>query len=126
MQGLVRRYVALLVSKMGTADDAFIRNFVAYIKKRKHESLLPQILQRLERMQDTRGTSSVTVASVSDAKKFAQSIASTLTNLNVEKGEYELHVDDRAVGGYMVHAKGMLVDRTYRSALVKLYQNTIQ
>lgn len=125
MQALVRRYVALLVSKMGTADEAFAKKFVSYLQAKKHESLLPQIVARLERMKNMKGTAVVTVATPDGAKKFAQSIASALTNLNVEKGEYEVQVDDRAVGGYMVHAKGKLVDRTYRTALVRLYQNTI-
>jgi F0F1-type ATP synthase delta subunit len=125
MQALVRRYVALLVSKLGTADEVFAKKFISYLKAKKHESLLPQIVARLERMKDTKGAAIVTVAALEDAKKFAQSIASALTNLNVEKGAYEVQVDDRAVGGYMVHAKGKLVDRTYRSALVRLYQNTI-
>lgn len=125
MHALIRRYVTLLTSKRDI-DDAFIKKFVAYLKKRKHESLLPQIVAGLKRVGEMRRGAVVTVAAADDAKKFAQSIAAALTNLNIEKGEYGVVVDDRAVGGYMVHAKGKLVDRTYRSALVRLYQNTIQ
>ncbi len=120
MQPLIRRYVALLQSVH--VDDAFLTKFVAYLKRRGHAGLLPQIVRRLERAQTSKGAS-VTVATKEGAEKFAQSIAAALSTLSVGAGEYDLTVDERVVGGYAVRAKGKLIDRTYRTGLVELYQN---
>ena len=123
MQPLIRRYVALLDSALRDGSgELFAKNFVTYLKKRGHYSLLPQIVERFLRSGE-RKAGLVTVAKEEDAEKYAQSIAAGLSALGVEKGAYEVRVDDRAVGGYTVRAYGKLIDRSYRSALVQLYQN---
>ena len=120
MQPLIRRYVTLLLSTR--VDDAFLTKFVAYLKARGHFGLLPQIVRRLGRVKTDKGAS-VTVATKDDAEKFAQSIAAALSTLSVGAGEYDVTVDERVVGGYAVRSKGKLIDRTYRTGLVQLYQN---
>ncbi len=118
MQPLIRRYTELLLSV--NATEAFVKQFIAYLTKRGHLSLLPHIVKRLERAR-ARTPGQVVLAREKDAVTFAQSIAAALTTLGVDKGAYTVKVDDRAVGGYSVRAKGTLIDRTYRSALVQLY-----
>jgi F0F1-type ATP synthase delta subunit len=119
MQPLIRRYVQLLLSVEAT--ESFVKKFIAYLTQRGHLSLLPHILKRLERAEGVK-PGQVVLAKEGDAEVFAQSIAAALTTLGVDKGAYAVRVDDRAVGGYSVRAKGKLIDRTYRSALVQLYQ----
>ena len=123
MQPLIRRYATLVMDavKRGAGDD-FAKKLVAYLKKRGHTSLLPGIVARVERMSGSSTGARVMLAKASDAEKFAQSIASTLTTLNVAAGDYAVTVDERVVGGFAVLGKGKVVDKTYRTALVNLYQ----
>ncbi len=123
MQPLIRRYSTLIqrAIQSGSGDD-FAKKFVAYLATRKHLGLLPAILARVEKMGTLNTHAVVTVARTEDAKKFADAIASELSILNIAAGAYTVKVDDRAVGGYSVRGKGRLVDKTYRSALVNLYQ----
>jgi F0F1-type ATP synthase delta subunit len=123
MQPLIRRYTTLLQRAIqGGSGEDFAKKFIAYLAKRKHLGLLPAILARLTKLGVQGQGAIVTVARVEDAKKFANVIASELSSLNSDAGTYTVKVDDRAVGGYAVRGKGRLVDRTYRSALVSLYQ----
>lgn len=125
MQTLIRRYTALLLRAIQSgSDEAFAKKFVAHLARRKHLGLLPAILARITKAGVQGQGAIVTVARAEDAKKFASAIASELSSLNIDAGAYTVKVDDRAVGGYAVRGKGRLVDRTYRSALVRLYQNS--
>lgn len=124
MQPLIRRYAALVHRAIADGVGAdFAKKLVSYLKHKGHLGLLPQIVRRYESMSVSRAAT-VVVARPDDAKKFAQSIGAALSTLGIDAGEYEVSVDDRAVGGYSVRAKGKLIDRTYRSALVELYQNS--
>lgn len=124
MQPLIRRYAALIRDAIqnGASKD-FVTSFLNYLKVRGHQSLLPAVLRRLER--ENVGTSDVVVslAKASDAKKFAPALASALSQLGAEKSEYRVVEDGALVGGYTVKAGGKIIDRSYRTALVTLYQN---
>lgn len=123
MQPLIRRYTTVLQRAIQSGSgEEFAKKFVAYLAQRKHLGLLPAILARVTKQGVQGHGAIVTVARAEDAKKFASAIASELSSLNSDAGTYTVKVDDRAVGGYAVRGKGRLVDRTYRSALVSLYQ----
>lgn len=123
MQPLIRRYATLVMNTLKSGGDSeFAKKLVAYLKKRGHASLLPAIVQRVERMAQNTSGARVMLAKASDAEKFAQSIASALTTLNVAAGDYAVTVDERVVGGFAVMGMGKVVDKTYRTALVNLYQ----
>jgi F0F1-type ATP synthase delta subunit len=125
MQALINRYARLIVDALTNSDAEFPKKLILYMKSRGHLSLLTAAVQKAERLSVSQSHTTVTVASAPDAKKFAAHIASTVESLGVAKEEYTIRVDDRAVGGYAVLAHNQLVDRTYRSALVSLYQHSI-
>lgn len=129
MQPLIRRYTTLVLNALkggaglpAQAGDEFAKKLVAYLKKRGHLSLLPAIVARVERMAGAKAGAKVVLAKAGDAQKFATSIASALTTMGVPADDYTLVVDERVVGGYVIEGKGKVVDRTYRTALVNLYQ----
>lgn len=126
MQSLIRRYTTLILAALaGGADEQFAKKLVAYLKHRGHLSLLPALVARVERMAHAKKGATVLLAKAEDAQTFATSIASALTTLSISPEDYTLVVDERAVGGYAITGKGKVVDRTYRTALVNLYQKII-
>ena len=121
MQALINRYANLILSAIRSGADAeFVPQMVRYMKMRGHATLLPAVLRKVERMNVVKGAQ-VTVARAEDAAQYARAIAAQLVGLGAGT-EYTIAVDDRMVGGYTVRAKGKLVDKSYRSALVTLYQ----
>lgn len=127
MQPLIRRYAALVMDALRTgASDAYASAFIAYLKRRGHLSLVPAILNRVARLERAEQKTTVTLARASDADRFAASIASHLTTLPGAGDTYAVVVDERVVGGYQVAAAGKLIDRTYRTALVRLYHSSIR
>lgn len=121
---LARAYAAVIADaeeKKGTAD--FVKKLVALMKARGHLSLLPQIVRILDREQRDANVPVVTVAKEADAKKFAKPIHDALSKLGAETKQHELFLDPQAVGGYTVRAGSRLIDKTFRSALISLYQD---
>ena len=126
MQPLIRRYATLIQRALVRgADDEFAKKLVQYLKKRGHLTLLPAIMARVERLTLKRRAATVVLGKAGDAKTFATSIASALTTLGIQEDDYQVVVDERVVGGFGVLGKGKVIDRTYRTALVSLYQKII-
>jgi F0F1-type ATP synthase delta subunit len=127
MQPLIRRYATLVMDALKQrASDAYAEALVQYLKKRGHTSLIPAVLNRVARLQKAERTTTVTLARATDADRFASTIAAHLTTMPHADSSYAVTVDERIVGGYRVEAGGKLVDRTYRTALVRLYHSSIQ
>lgn len=103
-----------------SADN--VKQTLAYMKSRGHLSTLPQVVRILEREKGA-NEAVVTVARESDVKKFREDIAKALTELG--ESEHSIAVDPHVVGGYIVRGRSKAIDRTYRKALVSIYQRTI-
>lgn len=124
MHALIRQYAELIRQAAArNAGAPFAEKMLAYMKRRGHLSILPAALRKVHAM-GVKGTAHVTLARAEDAKTFAPRIAAALSALGVEK-EYDVRVDDRAVGGYSVRANGKVIDQSYRRSLVELYQRVI-
>jgi len=114
---------ARVLAEAGT-EKGFLDKLFSYMKIKGHLSLLPQILRLVHRMPE-KDTVVVTVRDQDDAKKFKKEIDMSLTEL-VVKGSRRVIEDKRLVGGYSIRAGGKIVDKSYRSALVALYQNSVK
>ena len=115
---LVSTYAALF------SEGVDIQKTLAYMKARGHLTLLPQIVRQLSREPEKKAAT-VTLAKSDDAKKFAPAIAETLGALGAGK-DYHIALDERAVGGFSVRTKNGIVDKTFRTALVTIYKNTVK
>lgn len=109
-------YYAHLLHTHGTASYA--SKVVAYMKKKGHTSLLPQVMRIVERMPKKEG-GILTVARKGDVKKFQ----SRIEQVGGNKNDTHVVVDPSLVGGYIAQKGATLLDASYRRALVQLYQN---
>ncbi len=94
--------------------SAFVPGLVAFMQSRGHRSLLPQIVKILEREPASTDEPVAVIAKEADAKKFATQI-----------GGARIVVDPRAVGGYTLRTGSQLIDKSFRSALISIYQKTV-
>lgn len=111
------------------ADDAgakpeFAGKIVTYMKSKGHLSLLPRVLRIAERMPKT-NEAVVTVKNDADYKRYEKDIKTALSGIG-HKGALRVAHDAKIVGGYSVRAGGKITDRSFRSALVSIYQNTVR
>lgn len=102
---------------------SFFDTLIAFMKDRGHLSLLREIVRVLER-EPREPQATITLARESDVSKLKNTFAKDLAHLHVEKGESVISIDPDMVGGYRVKAGNTLVDRSFRSALVSIYQRT--
>lgn len=84
---------------------------VAYLKHRRHLSLLPKIVRHMERRSSPHEV--VVVAREHDRAKMHHKFPAAA-----------IEVDPKIVGGYIARAGTEVTDASYRRALVQLYHNT--
>jgi len=93
------------------------------MKARGHISLLREVVRVLER-EPREPKARITLARESDASKLKGPLADHLSRLGIGAGESVVSIDPDMVGGYRIKAGNTLVDRSFRSALVSIYQHT--
>ena len=120
---LSHAYSKLVQQASENNDTAFIDRMLTLMKSRGHLSLLPQIVRMVERAPKT-GVAKVTVKNEADAVRNKKEITAALSELQALK--HETVIDAGLVGGFTALYKGKVIDKSYRSALVSLYQNTIK
>lgn len=67
----------------------------------------------------------VTVSATSDAKKMKNEIEEALAILHAEKS-YEVVEDQSIIGGFTLLQNNMLLDKSYKTALINLYRSIIR
>ncbi len=122
---LATSYAAVVRDVPETEASAFIPRLLAFMKSRGHLSLLSEIVRILEREPSERNQAVVTVAKEGDLKKFGGEIKAALLKIGMEGSVPKVIVDPRVLGGYSVRTESKLVDKSFRNALVSIYQNTI-
>jgi F0F1-type ATP synthase delta subunit len=127
-----RQYAEALHLAAAHKDEAgmeqILERFRALLTERGHLRLLPAILRELEKLHVQRedpDTVHVHVATDADAQRYAEAIAKDVEALRASGHKHNLLVDDTLVGGYEVRTGGARIDRTYKRALLTLY-NTLR
>jgi len=124
---LAHAYAATIQSSAKKASGkAFADKLIAFMRARGHLSLLPEIVRILEREPALADVPVVTVATKESLRTLAREIKEALAALGKEDEAPREVIDPRAVGGYSVRAGSKIVDASFRSALVNIYQNTIR
>ncbi|MBX9765049.1 F0F1 ATP synthase subunit delta [Patescibacteria group bacterium] len=100
----------------------FAEKLIRYMKAKGHLSLLSQVV-RISGRVSKKGDATVLVSKKADADKYKSGINSALKALSVQ--DSKIVEDERIVGGYVVRAKGKIVDNSFRSALVSLYRSIV-
>ncbi len=123
---LAHAYAATIREVDKSSDTkAFGNKLIAFMRARGHMSLLPEIVRILERGAVEVDTPIVTVATKESLKEFAKDIKSALASLDHSGESVREVIDPRIVGGYSVRAGSKILDTSFRSALVGLYQNVV-
>lgn len=121
---LANAYARLILdAPEGKAGQAFAEKLVAYMKAKGHLSLIPSMLRIAERS-PRKNTATVTVKNAADVQKLKPQIKESLKALGYEE-KPDIAVDPDIVGGYTAVFAGKAVDKSFRSALLAVYRNTI-
>lgn len=122
---LAHAYAKLIqdASESGAAR-VFVDKLVAHMKAKGHLSLLPQVLRVLDRMPNS-NEAVVTVKSEEDVRRFKEEMKAFLSE-NGYTDKPRVVVDPNIVGGFTARAGGKMLDRSFRSALVNIYQQAVR
>jgi len=106
------------------AGAKFADKLLSYMKSRGHLSLLPSVINILRRM-PVKDEAVVIVKDDKDLTRYKAEIKAFLAGAGHD-GKPRIALDPRIVGGYSARVKGKLLDKSFRSALVHLYQKTVR
>lgn len=122
---LAHTYAAVFreFAKAGRSDAPDI--LLAYMYKKGHLSLAPQMLRVLEREGVGHDVPTVTVAREKDSLHYQKEIRQALFAVGSREDMPRIIVDEGAVGGFSVRTTSRMVDASIRTALIKIYQNAI-
>ena len=119
---LAPAYASVIQSAQKNREGkAFTDKLLSMMRARGHLSLLPEIVRILER-EPVKASATVTVASEAELKAAASQIKTALASLGQEDLKHATVIDPRVVGGYAVQTRSSIIDNTYRTALVSIYQ----
>ena len=121
---LARTYATVFQELSQTNSSSRLDGMLAYMKKKGHLSVLPQMLRIVEREQKENATVHITVARESDITKYQKDIDEVVRTLGGTESP-RVSIDPNVVGGFSVRSGSHLVDTTIRSSLVNIYQNAI-
>lgn len=119
---------ALLEMLRGKAlpeQEELFGRFVAYVKSRGHERLLPKIMRRLEAARSAaKSEFIVEVGRTNEIEKYKEEIK------RLSKEYFSIEptspvVNESLVGGYRITGKSGRVDQTYRRKLLTLFENIL-
>lgn len=122
---LAHTYAAVFreYARLGREDAPDI--LLAYMQKKGHLSLAPQVLRILEREATHQAHTTVLLAREGDAAHHRAEMQDALRRLEVSDTDRKVVIDDRLVGGFTVRTPSKMVDASIRSALINIYQNVL-
>jgi F0F1-type ATP synthase delta subunit len=127
-----RQYAEALHLAAADKDDAalqeLLERFRVLLRERGHTRLTPAILRELEKLEAQRQDPNivhVAVAQKQDTQAFASEIQEDIAALDAAGQTQDVVVDETLIGGYEVRTGGGRIDRTYKRALLTLY-NTLR
>mgnify|MGYP001432838449 CR=1 FL=1 len=121
-----KAYITALVETVlaGKPVESVLTQLKALMDKRGHSRLWSQVLKAAERellVKERRIVPSLIVAQERGVSE--DSIKEALTALGMAPQEpYHTSIDQTLVGGFTLRARGLLLDKSYKRALLKLYE----
>lgn len=129
MSSLAKKYAEGLynaaTAESGT-QNAVANAFLELMRRRGQQKILASVLSEYKKIANAaarRQKAVVRVANEKEGRGHNKEIECTLQELGVT--EAERVVDERLIGGVRIETHGAEYDRTYRSALVKLFRSLI-
>ena len=128
---LAAHYASALVvlekGKNASERRALVDVFIALLRRKGHHMLLPSIMREYRRIaeeKEAHSETTVTLAREKDAVLFKKAIADRLSELGADE-KPTVAYDETLVGGFRIRHGGTLVDESYKTQLLSLYQRMI-
>ncbi len=123
---LERKYAQALYElvKNKSSDDInhIFSNFISLLKKRGHFSLLPKILKALKITKQKEDLNVIELKLVSENEK--EKFKSKINEFKDYLGDdltVKTSLDKTIIGGFVIKTKNILIDGSYKKALMNLY-----
>lgn len=108
----------------GMTPAKAVRALHETLKMHGREALLPRIASAFVRIaeRETKRTDVVlTVAREKDERRAHKEVKEILTRMGVETKDLKTQVDDTLIGGWRLEGREQLVDASYKSQLLELF-----
>ena len=116
------------LTKNRSSEDVGVifSNFISTLKRNGHYKILPKILKALEFIYEKEKANDIEliVASKDQEAKFKPKLQEFKKYFD-EDAEVVTKVDDTIIGGFMIRSKSMVVDGSYKKALMDLYSKFV-
>lgn len=108
----------------GTAPETILEGLTKAMEQKGHMRLYPSVLRGVLRILETQKDADtiVVVARESDVSALSSQIESALTTLGTTE-KPATKVDETLVGGVVVQHGNTVLDRSFKTALTKLYRS---
>ncbi len=123
---LEKKYAQALdsLTKDKSSEDINIifSNFISVLKKKGHYAILPKILKSLKNIRQKKELDNIEfiVASKEQESKFRPRFNDFKKYFD-EKEEVKIEIDKTIVGGFIIKSKSIIIDGSYKKALINLY-----
>lgn len=95
-------------------------------------ALLPRIARSFARLAERESNAStmvLTVAREKDGRRAMTAAKKALSSVEADdltaQADLKMQVDDSLIGGWRLEGRGMLIDQSYKNALLDIYQRVI-
>ena len=115
----------LQMIKEGKEFSGIIDGLQKIMQQKGHTSLLAPVLRGVLRVLQTEKTTGtvIYIAKEADREKLAARITTTLAAINAENDEPTFVVDETLIGGVLAKRNNVVIDRSYKTALINLYRS---
>ena len=120
-------YASSELLQEGHSIDTVLTGLRTTMQARRHDSLYPLVLRKLQRTlpnQLQSSTPQITLRDQSELAHYQDSIESALKAL-AAPAEYNTRYDDSIIGGTVIQYKSTRIDNSYKHTLKNLYKNII-
>jgi F-type H+-transporting ATPase subunit delta len=123
---LEKKYAQALddLTKNKSSDDVNIifSNFISVLKKKGHYTILPKILKSLENLKQREKSDNIEfiIASKEQEDKFKPRFDEFKRYFS-EKAKIKTEIDETIIGGFIIKSKSIIIDGSYKKALMNLY-----
>jgi F0F1-type ATP synthase delta subunit len=114
--------------KEGTAPSKAVHALSELLKSHGRLALMPRIgkaFARIAERQLQKETMTLTVAREKDERAAKAAAKEVLAELKLEAKEVSVKVDDSLIGGWRLEGKEVLVDRSYKTRLLGVFNKTV-
>jgi F0F1-type ATP synthase delta subunit len=114
--------------KEGMAPSKAVHSLSEILKSHGRLALMPRIgkvFARIAERELQKETITLTIARAGDERAAKSAAKEVLAKLKLEAKEVAIKVDDSLIGGWRLEGKEMLMDRSYKSRLLELFNKAV-